>query len=57
MAEYKDILDNELLLPTSSFPEKGGWIMDNEFILTMGASYLLAHGLGKPVENAKKQFT
>lgn len=54
MADYKDILDNELLLPTSSFPEKGGWIMDNEFILTMGASYLLAHGLGKPVENAKK---
>ncbi len=54
MNEFKDILDNELLIPTSSFPEKGGWIVDNEFILTMGASYLLAHGLGKPVENAKK---
>ncbi len=54
MPENKDILDNELLLPTSSFPEKGGWIVDNEFILTLGASYLLAHGLGKPVKNAKK---
>lgn len=43
-----------MLLPTSSFPERGGWIVDNEFILTMGASYLLAHGLGRPVENAKK---
>ncbi len=54
MVEYKDILDSELLIPTSSFTEKGGWILDNEFILTIGASYLLAHGLGNPVKNAKK---
>lgn len=47
------LLNKELLIPTSSFEEKGGWIVDNEFILTMGASYLLAHGLGTPVKNAK----
>lgn len=57
MEKNKIILEKELLLPTSSFDEKGGWIVDNEFILNMGASYLLAHGLGNPVKNAKKTIT
>ena len=54
MDRNKLLLDKELLIPTSSFDEKGGWVVDNEFILNNGASYLLAHGLGTPVENAKK---
>jgi hypothetical protein len=57
MMQSNDLLDIELLISTSSFPEKGGWIVDNEFILTLGTSYLLAHGLGKPVENAKKTIS
>lgn len=49
-------LDETVLLPTASFENKGGWFLDSEFILTMGACYLLAHGLGKPVENASTQI-
>jgi len=42
-----------LLVEVESFPERGGWVVDQQFIDVMGSSYLLAHGLGKSVENAK----
>lgn len=42
-----------LLLETESFDEKGGWVVDQQFIPSMGSPYLLAHGMGEPVENAK----
>lgn len=32
-----------------SFAEKGGWVLDQQFMSEMGSSYLLAHGMGKPV--------
>lgn len=41
-----------LLIETESFLEKGGWKVDPQFVEQMGSPYLLAHGLGKPVENA-----
>ena len=31
----------------------GGWALDTSFIPLMGSPYLLAHGLGKPVADAK----
>ena len=49
-------LDGSLMLSTAAFPEVGGWIRDSEFILTMGGVYLLAHGLGYPVEDASTCF-
>jgi len=42
----------QLLLEAESFQKKGGWVIDPQFSLQMGSPYLLAHGLGKPVENA-----
>jgi len=42
-----------LLVEVESFPELGGWVVDQQFIDVMGSSYLLAHGLGKPCANAK----
>lgn len=42
-----------VLLETESFNEKGGWVVDQQFIPSMGSPYLLAHGMGEPVENAK----
>lgn len=51
------LIDNSLLIPTCSFANTGGWVVDSEFILTMGAPYLLAHGLGVPVEDAKTTIT
>jgi hypothetical protein len=42
-----------LLLETEQFARKGGWQVDTQFIETMGSPYLIAHGLGVPVDNAE----
>lgn len=34
------------------FQERGGWILDAQFMDVMGSPYLLAHGLGLPVNDA-----
>ena len=41
-----------ILVEAESFSEHGGWKLDTQFIGIMGSPYLLAHGLGKPVEDA-----
>jgi hypothetical protein len=41
-----------LMVETESFDEKGGWVVDQQFMDQMGSSFLLAHGLGKPVMDA-----
>ena len=41
------------LIEAESFDDLGGWKLDTQFIDTMGSPYLLAHGLGQPVANAK----
>ena len=46
-----------VLLDAVSFKEKGGWKVDPQFIEQMGSPYLLAHGMGEPVENAKTTFS
>jgi hypothetical protein len=42
----------EVLVEAESFAEKGGWVVDQQYIESMGSPYLLAHGLGEPVSNA-----
>jgi hypothetical protein len=42
----------EILVEAESFPQPGGWKLDTQFITEMGSPYLLAHGLGQPVEDA-----
>ncbi len=44
--------ENVILIEAESFTDKGQWVVDQQFIEIMGSSYLLAHGLGKPVMNA-----
>lgn len=46
-----------LLIETETFETKGGWVVDQQFIPSMGSPYLLAHGMGEPVENAKTTLT
>ncbi len=46
----------ELLIEAESFDSPGGWQLDTQFITTMGSPYLIAHGLGRPVEDAQTQF-
>ncbi len=48
----KPVQAQNLLLEAESFEEKGGWLVDPQFVQQMGSPYLLAHGLGEPVENA-----
>lgn len=43
---------NTILIEAESFAEKGGWVVDPQFIEQMGSPYLLAHGMGKPVKDA-----
>lgn len=41
-----------ILIETESFSSYGGWTLDQQFMDQMGSPYLIAHGLGKPVEDA-----
>jgi hypothetical protein len=42
----------ELFVEAESFDAHGGWELDTQFIEEMGSPYLLAHGLGRVVEDA-----
>lgn len=37
---------------TENFKNKGGWVVDQQFMDLMGSSYLMAHGMGVPVSDA-----
>jgi len=49
--------NHELLIEAESFKDRGGWVVDPQFVQQMGSPYLLAHGLGIPVSNAKSEVT
>ncbi len=44
--------DPRILVEAEEFDSYGGWVLDSQFELQMGSPYLLAHGLGRPVEDA-----
>ena len=46
-----------VLIEAEHFDYTGGWVVDQQFIPTMGSPYLLAHGLGVPVDNATTVVT
>ncbi|MCF7954741.1 MAG: FAD-dependent oxidoreductase [Phycisphaerae bacterium] len=46
-----------VLVEAESFDEKGGWVVDQQFVDTMGSPYLLAHGLGRLVDDAVTTVT
>src|SRR5690606_2019533 len=45
------------LVEAEQFADKGGWGVDTQFIESVGSSYLIAHGLGKPVKDAVTEVT
>ena len=47
------IAQQNLLIEAESFSNKGGWVVDQQFVHIMGSPYLLAHGMGEPVDNAE----
>lgn len=42
-----------IFVEAESLANPGGWTLDTQFIEIMGSPYLLAHGLGTPVADAK----
>ncbi|MCL3779065.1 FAD-dependent oxidoreductase [Prolixibacteraceae bacterium JC049] len=44
---------NQVLIEAENFKTVGGWKVDQQFTHIMGSSYLLAHGMGVPVDAAK----
>jgi len=47
----------ELFVEAESFSDKGGWVVDQQFMEMMGSPYLLAHGMGQPVKDATTVVT
>jgi len=47
----------DVIVEAEGFQQHGGWVLDQQFMDIMGSSYLMAHGLGRPVENARTQHT
>jgi hypothetical protein len=45
-------LFSQVLVEAESFQNKGGWVVDQQFMDQMGSPFLMAHGLGKPVADA-----
>ena len=43
----------EVLVEAESFAETGGWKIDQQFMDVMGSPYLIAHGAGVPVGEAR----
>lgn len=44
---------SSLWVEAEAFAHKGGWVVDQQFMDMMGSPYLLAHGMGVPVDDAK----
>lgn len=42
----------DVWVEAESFAGKGGWVVDQQFMDQMGSPYLMAHGMGTPVEDA-----
>lgn len=46
------IFASHLWIETENFENKGGWVVDQQFMDLMGSPYLMAHGMGVPVTDA-----
>jgi len=42
----------DVLVEAEAFAQSGGWVIDQQSMDQMGSPYVLAHGLGVPVQDA-----
>lgn len=47
----------DFFIECEHFKDYGGWTLDTQFVNEMGSPYLLAHGFGKTVNNARTGFS
>ena len=52
-AQRLESREQTLWVEAESFAERGGWVLDTQAMDVMGSPYLLAHGIGVPVADAK----
>jgi hypothetical protein len=50
-------VNSQILVEAESFMTRGGWVIDPQFMDQMGSPFLMAHGLGIPVSDAKTSVT
>ena len=43
----------DVFVECESFAELGGWVVDPHSTKAIGSSYIMAHGIGKPVADAR----
>lgn len=48
----KGSAQDHVFLETESFAERGGWVIDQQSFVVLNSSYLMAHGMGRPVRDA-----
>lgn len=46
--------NNSVMALATRFNDKGDWTLEQQFVLQMGSSYLMAHGLGTPLAKYAK---
>ena len=56
-ANKASLTTSGILVEAASFTELGGWKLDTQHYQQMGGCYLLAHGMGEPVANARTTVT
>ena len=49
-------MKTSIFIPASIFDSYGGWSADSQFFDIVGSTFLLAHGIGTPVEDATTSF-
>ena len=49
--------EHTVLVEAEAFSDRGGWVVDQQFMDEMGSPFVLAHGLGKPVKDASTVVT
>lgn len=47
----------QLLVEAETFVDRGGWVTDHQAFPQIQSSYLMAHGLGRPVKDAATTVT
>lgn len=52
----KSLFAQPIVIEAEHFSSPGGWKIDTQFVEQMGSVYMLAHGLGTPVEDATTTF-
>lgn len=52
LLSFQLMAQQTVFVETESFADKGGWVIDQQSYVVLGSSYIMAHGMGRPVKDA-----